>query len=95
MINDYHYENSSYACPSKLHCVKSICFPQLSHKWVLSNSSEKISFAWPQLGHLQLNDESVLKFAKPGQCVGVDIVSSLHIYKIPSQSQFYVMQLRC
>jgi hypothetical protein len=75
--------NLGYACPSKEHCVKSICFPQLSHKWVLSNSSEKISFSRPQFGHLQLNDESVLKFAKPGQCFGVDITSSLN--KIASQ----------
>jgi hypothetical protein len=75
--------NFDYACPSKVHCVKSICSPQPSHKWVLSNSSEKISFSRPQFGHLQLNDESVLKFAKPGQCFGVDIISSLN--KIASQ----------
>jgi hypothetical protein len=67
---------SDQASPSREHCVKSISFPQPSHLWALSNSSEKISFSWPQLGHLQLNDLRCLKFAKPGQCIGFVIISS-------------------
>ena len=54
--------------PESWHWVKSIDLPHLLHVCGRSNSSEKISLSSPQLGHLQLNDLSVLKFAKPGQC---------------------------
>ena len=42
-------------------------------KCFLSNSSEKISFSFPQFGHLQIKDVSFLNLSKPGQCWG-DVV---------------------
>jgi len=41
-----------------------------------SNSSEKISFAAPHFGQLHVKDFKFLKLSKPGQCLGVVIVSS-------------------
>ena len=42
-----------------------------------SNSSEKISLTSPHLGHSHVNDLRVLKFAYPGQCCGVDVLSAI------------------
>ena len=42
-----------------------------------SNSSEKISLTSPHLGHSHVNDLRVLKFAYPGQCCGVEVVSAI------------------
>lgn len=56
---------------SSLHCEKSMGVLQPLQTWGLSNSSEKISFSFPQLGHLQVKDERFLFACKPGQCSGV------------------------
>jgi hypothetical protein len=45
----------------------------LPHVWGLSNSSEKISFISPHLGHLQVKDSMFLKLEKPGQWDGNDV----------------------
>jgi hypothetical protein len=51
----------------------------------LLNSSEKISFSCPQLGHLQTNDFRFLKLSKPGQCCGVLIGHLLYALKAAPQ----------
>ena len=52
---DYRGDTS---CPSAsmLHLVKSIGFPHPEQVCWRLNSSEKISFSFPQLGHLQVNE---------------------------------------
>ncbi len=68
---------SVQAVPSKVHWVKSISCLHAPQVWDFSNSSEKISFSSPQLGHLQVNDFRFLNCSHPGQCCGVDMVFSL------------------
>jgi hypothetical protein len=46
--------------PSRVHLLKSIGLPHLSHLWVLLNSSENISFSSPHSGHLQENEDKFL-----------------------------------
>lgn len=65
-----------YLPPDNVHWLKSISFPQLWQRWVLSNSSEKISLVSPQDGHLHSNDFRFLNCSYPGQCCGVDMVTS-------------------
>jgi hypothetical protein len=59
-----------------LHLVKSISWPHPWHTCLLSNSSENISFSFPQLGHLQINALRSFKSSNPGQCRGVVIIAS-------------------
>jgi len=61
---------------SMLHLVKSISWPHPWHTCLLSNSSENISFSFPQLGHLQINALRFFKSSNPGQCRGVVIIAS-------------------
>jgi hypothetical protein len=63
--------------PSSVHCVKSMGSLQALQVCGRSNSSENISLLSPHLGHLQVKDLSDLKFAYPGQCCGVDVVSAI------------------
>jgi hypothetical protein len=72
-----YHAPSVVAAPPMLHFVKSISSPHPAQTWALSNSSEKISFSFPQLGHLQSKDFRLLKDSKPGQCCGVVIFISL------------------
>jgi hypothetical protein len=64
------------ASPDNVHCAKSIGFPQSLQVCGFSNSSEKISFSLPHAGHLQVKDFRFLNDAYPGQCWGVDMISS-------------------
>jgi hypothetical protein len=59
------------ALDSMLHFEKSIGCLQFLQVCGRSNSSEKISFSVPQLGHLQVNEVRFLFASKPGQCIGV------------------------
>ena len=61
---------------SMLHLVKSISWPHPEHTCLLSNSSENISFSFPQLGHLQINALRFFKSSNPGQCFGVVMIAS-------------------
>ena len=72
--------NSCYASASKEHFVKSISSPHPLQVCFLSNSSEKISVSFPQLGHLQTKDCKCLNASKPGQCCGVVIIETPKIY---------------
>lgn len=53
---------------SMVHLEKSIGCWQFLQTWDLWNSSEKISFSSPQLGHLQMKDFKLLLDSNPGQC---------------------------
>ncbi len=54
-----------------VHFVKSISLPHSEQVCFWLNSSEKISFSSPQLGHLQVKAFRCLKSSNPGQCWGV------------------------
>ena len=69
---------------SMLHLVKSISWPHPGHTCLLSNSSENISFSFPQLGHLQVKAFKLLNCSNPGQCRGVVIIASRLIF-LPRQ----------
>ena len=69
----------------KVHFPKSTSLWQPRHSCFLSNSSEKISISFPQLGQLQRNDFRFPNSSNPGQCCGVLIhppVSFLEYRKI-------------
>jgi hypothetical protein len=65
------------AVPSIEHLLKSISCLHPGQMCCLLNSSEKISFSFPQPGHLHTKELKFLKFSYPGQCAGVFILSSL------------------
>jgi hypothetical protein len=69
---------------SMLHLVKSISWPHPGHTCLLSNSSENISFSFPQLGHLQINALRFCKSSNPGQCLGVVMIASRLLF-LPRQ----------
>lgn len=64
-----------------LHFEKSIGCLQFLQVCDRSNSSEKISFSVPQLGHLQVNELRFLFASNPGQCIGV-LIFSTSLYDI-------------
>jgi hypothetical protein len=73
----YFYRGElSEAPPVIVHLVKSISCWQPLQICFLSNSSEKISASFPQLGHLQTKDFRPLNCSKPGQCLGMLILTS-------------------
>ncbi|MBS3810076.1 MAG: hypothetical protein KGY38_07985 [Desulfobacterales bacterium] len=54
--------------------MKSIGFPQLSHVWGRSNSSENISFFALHEGQEQKKDFRFLNWVNPGHCCGVVVI---------------------
>ena len=60
-----------YASASRVHLVKSMGFLHPAQMCSRLNSSEKTSFSFPQLGHLQTKDFKFLRSCMPGQCMGV------------------------
>jgi hypothetical protein len=79
-----------FAEPDREHCEKSMISLHLPQVWGLSNSSEKISFSSPHLGHLQTNDSRFLKLANPGQWAGV-LVASVIVISFRWNGLFYLV----
>jgi hypothetical protein len=76
------------ASPVSWQDAKSIGFPQDAHRWVLSNSSEKISFSSPHSLHLQVKDFKCLKLAYPGQCCGVVVMMPPFVLSVRKRTSF-------
>jgi hypothetical protein len=64
---------------SRVHWVKSIFSPHPLQVCSFSNSSEKISFSFPQFGHLHVKAFKSLNCSHPGQCWGVVMINLLII----------------
>lgn len=79
------YQDGAFVPPARsiVHLVKSISLPQPAHTCLLSNSSENISFSFPQLGHLQVKALRFFKSSNPGQCRGVVMITSCLKHIIP------------
>ena len=71
----FFYRGEGSVAPAlRVHFVKSISWRQPLQVCFLSNSSEKISTTFPQLGHLHTKDFRSLNCSKPGQCRGILIL---------------------
>ena len=80
-----NYQDGTFVPPARsiVHLVKSISLPHPAHTCFLSNSSENISFSFPQLGHLQIKAFKLLNRSNPGQCRGVVMITSCLKHIIP------------
>jgi hypothetical protein len=72
-----HAPQFECAEPVCVHLVKSILMWHFGQECSLSNSSEKISMSFPQLGHLHSKDDRFFNCSHPGQDFGVLILCLL------------------